>query len=151
MIDLAYICSWRTEIAMLAATIVLGVVHLSWAAVASRKQQGLRWARGARDEAVPVSGVAARLNRAYANFMETYVFFAAAILGVVATEAYSAWSQWGALLYLAARTLYVPAYASGTASGLRTLIWFAGLIGLLMVLAALILGGGASLPTVLSA
>ena len=52
----------------------------AWAAVAARGQQDLKWAAGPRDEPMPLSGVAARLDRAFKNFMETFPFFAAAVL-----------------------------------------------------------------------
>ena len=68
------------ELQLLAAAIVVGIVQLLWAAVAARGQQELKWAAGPRDEPMPIHGVAARLDRAFRNFMETFPFFAAAVL-----------------------------------------------------------------------
>ncbi|MGZ8362812.1 MAG: MAPEG family protein [Caulobacteraceae bacterium] len=147
MIDLTYICGCRTELMVLAAAIALGIFQLGWAAVASRGQQGLKWARGPRDEPRPVAGVAGRLNRAFTNLMETFPFFAAAVLGIAVTDSWSWLSQWGSLIYIAARILYVPLYAVGVKGG-RSLVWFISLIGLLMVLAAFVMQGSGGLPPV---
>ena len=44
-------------------------------------QRGLRWNAGPRDEPMPpLTGVAGRLSRALRNFLETFPFFAAAVL-----------------------------------------------------------------------
>ncbi|HYE41787.1 MAG TPA: MAPEG family protein [Caulobacteraceae bacterium] len=121
----------RPEWGLLALAILLGIVHLAWAAIAARRQQSLRWARGPRDEPMPIEGKAARLDRAFRNYMETFPFFAAAVLLGSETTSLRDISVWGAHLYLWSRVLYVPLYAFG--SPFRTLVWFASLIGLLMV------------------
>lgn len=125
----------RPELGLLAIAIVLGLVQLLWAAGAARQQQGLNWARGPRDEKKPVTGMAARLDRAWKNYMETFPFFAAAVLLGSATTTLRDFTIWGAHLYVWARVLYVPLYAFG--SGFRTLTWFISLVGLVMVIAAL--------------
>ena len=79
--------------------------------------------------------MAARLERAFRNYMETFPFFAAAVLVGAATTALRDWSVWGAWVYVVSRALYVPLYAFG--SPFRTLVWFASLIGLLMVVVCL--------------
>ncbi len=48
---------------------------------AASLQYGYRWAASARDQPMPpLTGVAARLERALRNFMETFPLFAAAVL-----------------------------------------------------------------------
>ena len=121
----------RPELGLLAIAVLLGIVHLSWAAVAARRQQSLKWARGPRDEPMPIHGVAARLDRAFRNYMETFPFFAAAVLLGAETNSLRDVSVWGAHLYVWSRLLYVPFYAFG--SRFRTLIWAVSLIGLLLV------------------
>lgn len=125
--------NWNTELVCLALATVLGIVQMSLGAVASRGQQGLKWASGPRDEPSPVTGGAGRLQRAFANFLETYPFFAAAILMVLVSETRGGLSEAGAITYLAARVVYVPLYASGIPR-IRSLVWFVGLIGLILVL-----------------
>ncbi len=130
------ISPWLNELKLLGIAIVLGVVQLAWAAVEARKQQGLKWARGARDEAKPVTGVAARLDRAFRNYMESFPFFAAAVVAAIATDKTGYLTWWGALVFVAARIVYVPLYAMGV-PGLRTLVWFIGFAGLISIVAAL--------------
>jgi len=121
----------RPEYGLLAIAILLGIVQLAWAAVEARRQQDLKWARGPRDEPMPISGRAARLDRAFRNYMETFPFFAAAVLLGAATNSLKDVTVWGAHLYVWARVLYVPLYAFG--SPLRTPVWAVSLIGLLMI------------------
>jgi len=125
--------AWNTELICLALATLLGIVQMSWGAFAARGQQGLKWASGARDESRPVTGVAGRLQRAFANFLETYPLFAAAILMVLVSGTAGALSEIGAITYLVARIVYVPLYASGIPR-IRSLVWFIGLIGLVLVL-----------------
>ena len=133
MSDIGLFPTLTTELVCLFLATILGIVQLSWAAIAARGQQGLNWARGPRDEPRPVTGTAARLDRAFRNFLETYPFFAAAILMVLVTQSRGALSEWGAVAYLAARIIYVPLYAAGVPT-VRTLVWLVGLVGLVLVL-----------------
>ena len=125
------------EIQMLAWAIALGVLQLLTAATLSSLQRGAKWAVHARDGvAPPLTGVAARMDRAFGNFVETFPFFAAAVLAVLVSGQSNATSALGAQLYFWARVAYVPLYAAGVPY-LRTLVWTVSLIGLVMVLAAL--------------
>jgi uncharacterized MAPEG superfamily protein len=126
------------ELQLLGLAVVIGVIQLAWAAIAARRQQSLKWAAGPRDEPMPISGVAARLDRAFHNFMETFPLFAAAVLAAAAADKLSALTLWGSGLYVISRAVYVPLYASGVPR-VRSLVWGLGLIGLLMVTAALFL------------
>ena len=125
------------ELKLLAAAIVVGFVQLMWAAGAARAQQDMKWAAGPRDTAMPIKGVAARLERAFWNFMETFPFFAAAILAcAVAGKLGTPLTFWGVHLYLGGRIVYAPLYAWGVPM-VRTLAWFVSMVGLVMVMAAL--------------
>lgn len=122
------------ELQILAWASVLGLVQLCVAAHYSTKQRGLDWNISARDgKASELTGVAARLDRAFKNFMETFVFFAAAVLIVEARRKNSDISLYGSAIYLIARTIYVFIYAAGI-KVVRSVVWFIALIGLLMVL-----------------
>ncbi len=126
-----------TELQMLSWAVVLGLVQLVIAATLSTQQRGLGWNASARDgEPKPLTGIAARMDRALKNFLETFPFFATAVLVVAATQHTSAHTALGAQLYFWARVAYVPVYAAGIPY-LRTLIWAVSLAGLLMVLLAL--------------
>ena len=125
------------ELEMLAWSIVLGLVQLAVAASFTTGQRGLMWGAGARDgEARPLTPVAARIDRAFKNFLETFGFFAAAVLALHATGKGGAQSAMGAQLYFWARVVYMPAYATGIPF-LRTIVWAASLAGIVMVLLAL--------------
>ena len=127
-----------TELQMLLWATLLGLAQLAIYASANRAQRGFSWGVGARDGEPPaVSPVAQRLERAFRNFIETYGFFAVAVLLLFATGKANAQSAMGAQLYFWARVAYVPAYAIG-APYLRTLVWAAALAGLVMVLLPLL-------------
>jgi uncharacterized MAPEG superfamily protein len=126
------------ELRLLVLATIVGIVQLLWAAGAARRQQGLKWAAGSRDVARPVDGVAARLHRAFWNFLETFPFFAVAVIAADLMGKLGALTLWGSAIYVAARALYVPIYASGVAR-IRSFVWFASMIGLFMVIAACLL------------
>ena len=69
------------ELKMLAWSAALGMAQVLLAAFMATSQRGLKWNAGNRDEPVsPVTGAAARADRASRNFLETFVFFAAVCL-----------------------------------------------------------------------
>ena len=122
------------ELQMLAWAIVLGLVHLAIAATLATQQRGLAWNAGPRDgDPKPLTGVAARMDRALHNFRETFGFFAVAVLMVALTNRFNAHTALGAQIYFWARVVYVPVYAAGIPY-LRTLVWAAATAGLVMVL-----------------
>jgi len=125
------------EIRMLAWAIALGLVHLLVAAALMTRQRGIGWNAGPRDGTpAPLTGVAARMDRAMHNFLETFPFFAAAVLAVAATQRGNADTALGAQLYFWARLAYVPVYAAGIPY-LRTAIWAVAFWGLLKLVFAL--------------
>ena len=127
-----------TELTLLALSIVLGFVHISLAAHAMNAQYGYRWGATARDERMPpLQGVGGRLERALRNFLETFPFFAAAVLMVHVAGRESALSLWGANLYFWARVAYLPLYVAGVFL-VRSLVWNVAGIGIFLVLAALV-------------
>ena len=124
------------ELKLLLAAVIIGLVQIVWAAAAgSGGQRDFGWLSGPRDDARPVSGVAARLDRALRNFLETFPLFAAALIACVAAGKLGTLTLYGAGLYVIARALYVPLYASGVAL-VRTLVWTASVIGIVMVIVA---------------
>jgi uncharacterized MAPEG superfamily protein len=97
-------------------------------------QRGYRWTAGARDQPLPpLTGVAARLERASNNFLETFPFFVAMLVVVHFTNAYGELSKWGAVLYLAGRVVYLPLYAFGVFL-VRSLAWNVATAGILLLL-----------------
>ncbi len=84
----------------------------------------------------PSARSAGRLERAYRNFLETFALFAAAVLLAHALDKTTPSSALGAQIYLWARVLYIPAYVFAIPF-LRTLIWMASLVGIVMVMSAI--------------
>jgi uncharacterized MAPEG superfamily protein len=126
------------EIQMLCWSVVLGLVQLAVATTMATLNQGLPYNLSPRDAAAPaVTTVTARLLRAFGNFRETFVYFAVAVLVVTSMAKNSPSSALGAQIYFWSRVLYVPVYAAGVPV-VRTLVWAASIVGLVMVLGALL-------------
>jgi uncharacterized MAPEG superfamily protein len=122
------------ELHVLAWGCVLALVHIFAAGHAKTRQYGTKWNIGARDEALPPpTPLVGRLMRAQANFYETFPLYAAAALVVTLARLNDRWTAIGALLWIAARTLYIPLYALG-APVVRSLAFIVSLAGILMVL-----------------
>lgn len=128
------------ELTALAWACILALVHILAAGVAGTMQYGFKRNIGPRDEPVgPPSAIVGRLARAQANFFETFPVFVAAVLIVYVADLESPMTELGAWLWLAARFVYLPVYAAGVPY-LRSLLWGASLVALLMLLAEPLLG-----------
>ena len=126
------------ELKLLSVAIVIGLVQLVWATGVARREQDPKWVLGPQDDKVPLGPMAARLDRAFKNFMETFPLFAAAVVAADLLGKLGALTICGSGLYVAARALYVPLYAFGVPVA-RTVVWIVGSLGLLLVVAALFL------------
>ncbi|WP_308916075.1 MAPEG family protein [Jannaschia sp. LMIT008] len=117
---------------VLALAVLLQAAQLGLAAILSDLDRGLRYNAGPRDGPPPPERpVTARLKRAAANHGEALVLFAPAVLVAHLTvptpfQTAAAWT------YLAARVLYVPAYAGGWTPW-RSVFWIAGFLATVAV------------------
>jgi uncharacterized MAPEG superfamily protein len=85
-----------------------------------------------------VSPRTGRLFRALNNHFEGLILFTLAVVVVTLGNQSTPVTQYAAYTYLAARVLYVPAYAFGLVPW-RSLIWFVGFLATLtMIVASLI-------------
>ncbi len=125
------------ELQMVGAAVVIGIVHLMAVAVVGDRQRGLTWSAGARDTPIPLTGVGGRLERAAANFLETFPFFAAAVLIATLADRLGPLTSVGALLYVGGRAAYLPLYAFGVPWA-RSIVWFISLFGIIAILLALV-------------
>lgn len=126
------------ELQMLAWAGVLGLVQVMLAAAAITRERGSKWNASARDGQAPPPGrVAGRLQRAQANFLETFPVFAAAAIAVVVAGRQDASTGLAVQLYFWARLAYVPLYAFGVPY-VRSLAWLVSLAGIVMLLKALL-------------
>jgi uncharacterized MAPEG superfamily protein len=110
-------------------------VQLVAAVLPSAAARGFVWAAGPRDEpGAPLGRIGGRLERAFRNFLETFVFFVAAVLMAEVLGRHAASIGLGAQIFFWTRLAYVPAYAAGIPF-LRTLLWSGSVVGIVMVLA----------------
>ena len=113
------------EIKVLGLAALLQFVQFVFMAVPVNMQLGPKYALGNRDEEERATGVAGRLKRALENHFEGLILFTIAVVVVVLGNASSSITETCAWVYLAARVLYVPAYASGIFL-VRSSIWSVG-------------------------
>ena len=131
----------RVELYVVCLSVVLGLVHIILASHSASLQRGYRWTASARDQPLaPLTGVAGRLARASANFLETFPLFVAMVVVVHFTGAYGDLSKWGAYLYLAGRVLYLPLYGFGVYL-VRSLAWNIATAGILLLLGSALSSG----------
>jgi uncharacterized MAPEG superfamily protein len=127
------------ELSLLAASIVFGILQIIIVSHLQSWQRGYRWTASSREESVaPLIGPAGRAERALRNYLETFPFFAAAILAVVATNTHSSLTMWGAQIYFWGRIVYAILYVADLPLA-RSLVWNVPTIGILMNLAGLFL------------
>lgn len=126
-------------LALTLATLLL-IAQLLHVALLANLEIGSRWLAGPRDgdPGRALSPRAARLKRAYENHREWIVPFAIAVLVVELSGAGSALTAGCAFAYLAARILYVPAYAFGWSPG-RSIVWAVGFVATVILLLAALL------------
>lgn len=129
-----------TQLTMLWASAVLGIVYLLAAVLPSVAERGLPWALGPRDEMPALAGkIGGRLDRAWRNFLETFPLFVAAILIEGQAGHGSSLAGLGAQLYFGGRVAFLPVYALGLPV-VRTLAWTVALAGIVLVLVACLPG-----------
>jgi len=126
------------ELKLLAWSMLLGVAHLLLTSAAVTHQRGLAWNASARDDdGPPLKPLPARLQRAQRNFMETFPFFAAAVLAVVIAGRQDSNTALAVQLYFWARVVYLPLYAAGIPY-LRSLVWVVSLVGVMKLVWTLV-------------
>jgi uncharacterized MAPEG superfamily protein len=131
------------ELTALALAALLQVVQYVLMAVPANLELGTRRTLSPRDGVdlrKEMSPRTARLYRALDNHFEGLILFTIAVLVVTLSDTDSGFTAAMAWLYLAARILYVPAYAMGLVPW-RSVVWFVGFgATIAMILAALLSG-----------
>ena len=128
------------ELTALALAALLQAFQFALMAVPANIQLGRHYTASPRDtdRRADLSPVAGRLLRALNNHFEALILFIIAVTVVTLSNQSTPFTQTCAWTYLAARALYVPAYAFGW-SPWRSVIWAVGFFAtLLMILAALL-------------
>lgn len=125
------------ELTVLALAALLQVGQLVAYSVAANLQVDLGTALGPRDTPVHLTGVAGRLHRTLGNHFEALALFTIACVLVHLTGQSTPFTTTCAWTYLAARLLYVPAYALGL-SPWRSVIWLVGFAATVAILLAVL-------------
>lgn len=120
------------ELKYLLFSVVLTFVQVLVAAAAANQVVGLTTLAGNRDDLPALGGFAGRAKRAHLNMLENMVLFAPLVLIAVVAQKTSSLTAMGAMLFFWARLAYAVIYWIGV-PWLRTLAWFASVIGLIMV------------------
>ena len=121
------------ELTILTLAALWQVVHFALYSVTAQRQVGSKYAASPRDEQRPLTGMAGRLQRAMNNHFEGLILFAIAALVLTFADKATARTAVLAAIYLAARILYLPAYAFGWTPW-RSLIWFVGFLATVALL-----------------
>ena len=123
------------ELSMLMWSGVLLLVLILASAGATDKVMGFAWGIGNRDEAPAIEGWTARLSRTSKNHLENTVIFGAIVLPVSLAGISTEMTVLGAQIFLGARLVHAVAYITGiTFLSIRSLAYFVGLAGIVMVL-----------------
>ena len=122
-----------------ALSVVILIVHVLLQSTLAVRETGKEWNAGPRDiEVKPKSALAGRAKRASANFRETYPGFVVLVLALAVGG--DAWHLGliGALVWFAARIVYIPLYLRGV-SYVRSFVWVVAMAGLAMMFLAVII------------
>lgn len=120
------------ELQFLVFAIFLLLIQMVMQVGAGFLANGLMGLAGSRDDEVLTTGMGGRFERAYYNMLETFPVFAALVLIIQVTEAWSSTSALAVQVYFWARVVYIPAYILGIPF-IRTVVWFVSMIGILML------------------
>ena len=127
----------KPELMWLLWAVALTVVQMLVAVSGATLQVGLPMLASNRDGMPALTGWPRRAERAHHNMLESLVLFAALVLiAVVANKTNSA-TLLGAQLFFWARLAYALVFIAGIA-WLRTLVWFASVIGLVIIFVQLV-------------
>jgi uncharacterized MAPEG superfamily protein len=128
------------ELTALALAGLLQAAQFTVFAIPANKELGVGYTSSARDRppSREMSAVTGRLQRALNNHFEGLILFTLAVVVVTLGNQSTPVTQYAAWIYLAARVLYIPAYAFGWRPW-RSAIWSVGFFATLtMIVAALI-------------
>lgn len=126
------------ELKILTLAALLQVVQFLLFSVTAQMQVGTKVAASPRDRTIELTGTAGRLQRAMNNHFEGLILFTIAAVVISVSGQSTPVTATCAYLYLAARVLYIPAYAFGLTPW-RSLIWGIGFIATVTMLVTALL------------
>jgi uncharacterized MAPEG superfamily protein len=116
---------------------ILCFVQMLIAATGANQQVGLPALAGNREGLPEMTGWAGRARRAHLNMIENLVLFAALVLTAAVAGKANGTTAAGAAIFFWARLAYAVIYLIGV-PWLRTLAWFASVIGMVMIAGVLL-------------
>lgn len=120
-----------SELLCLELSIVLWLVHVFTNVLTARAEFGDAYLFSSRDKFLPVKGLMyGRAHRALDNYIENLTPFIAVDLALIATNNTGGI---GATIWIICRIVYLPCYMFDITYA-RTLMWFGGIVGLLLML-----------------
>jgi len=96
---------------------------------------GPKYALSNREEAKPSTGISGRIDRAILNLRENLLLFVPVVLVLAIVGISNGITQNGAIVFFIARIVHAVTYVLGI-TGVRSLAWFAGIVGIGMMLSA---------------
>jgi uncharacterized MAPEG superfamily protein len=128
-----------TELQLLVASVVLGLIHVIASSHLISWQRGYCWTASNREgDAPPLRGVANRVDQAKTNFLETFPFFVALVFVARVTGHHSLLTILGAHFYFWGRLGYLLAAAAGFSLVRSVVCWNIAVIGILFFVVALL-------------
>ena len=121
------------ELTALAAAVLVQICALCAYSVVGNRELGPRITLSSRENVPPLSPLLGRLQRAMNNGFEGLAMFTPAVLVVTLGGASTPFTAACAWTFVAARALYIPAYAFDLTPW-RSLIWTVGLTATLLML-----------------
>ena len=97
---------------------------------------GAKYALSNRSEAITKTPLGGRIDRAIMNLRENLVLFTPVVLVLAVIEVSTGATQTGAIIFFIARIIHAITYVLGIIV-IRSLSWFAGIIGIGIMLSAL--------------
>ena len=131
------------ELSYLAAAVALFFVHLLAEVVTANLQYKPKDLLGSRDGIAPQGPALARAKRATQNMLEAMIMFAPLVLIAHAAGRLNEMTALGAAIFFWSRVAYAPAYWFGIPVA-RSLIWFGGVIGTIIIFLQVIPFSGAA-------
>ena len=123
------------ELSVLMWSGVLLFVLIMLAATGNMMAMGMGWASSNRDDASTADGWTARVRRAYLNLLENLVIYGAVVVPVHLAGIHNEMTVLGAQIFCVARLVHALVYTAGiNIVGIRTLAYFAGVIGTALIL-----------------
>jgi uncharacterized MAPEG superfamily protein len=124
------------ELTMLVYSTALLIVLVLVQATVGVQAQGLQPMAGTRDDLPDPKPFQARTKRLVDNHREGLTMFAPLVLAAALAHVSTSWTMLGAQLFFYSRLIHAVLYLLGVPM-VRPLAWVVGLVGTLMVLAAL--------------